>query len=89
MDFSIIELNHFIGYTATFLTIIALLPQVWQVVRTKRARDISLASFLLLFGGATCWLIYGLGLGELPIILTNGIIMTLQATIISYKLKFG
>lgn len=60
-----------IGLVAGFMTSIAVLPQVVRTWRTKHARDISIWQPLILIAGMLLWLIYGLILGDLPLIVAN------------------
>ena len=43
---------------------------------------------LLLMTGMTLWYIYGLVIGELPVILANGITLILVAAITTMKIRF-
>lgn len=60
-----------IGLAAGFLTSIAVLPQVVRTWRIKQANDISIWQPLILITGMALWLIYGVLLGDLPLILAN------------------
>ena len=78
-----------LGYLATALTVVAFAPQVWRVWKLRETRDISLATFALLFLGATVWLIYGILIGSPPIVLTNAALAFFQGIIMIFKLKYG
>ena len=78
-----------IGMIGATLTTIAFLPQAIKTIKTKNTRDLSLYMFLLSGTGVIMWLIYGILIGDLPIIFANVITFFLIATIILMKLKYG
>lgn len=79
----------FIGLIAGLLTSIAALPQVVKTWRSRHARDLSIWQPLLLSLGVALWLIYGMLIGDTPLILANitPLICNLLLTIM--KLKFS
>ena len=81
------EFTSWIGTFAGILTTIAFIPQVSKTWRTRSARDISLLMFLLFSCGVLLWLIYGILLNAMPIIVANGITLTLSASILVMKIK--
>ena len=52
---------------------IANFPQVIKIFRRKSARDISIISISIFFIGSIVWTLYGIELGNLPVIITNGL----------------
>ena len=77
------------GSVAAFCTTVSFLPQVIQVWRTKSADDISLATFTLMSFGVFMWLIYGIGIGSIPIMIANAITLVLAVSILVMKIKYG
>jgi MtN3 and saliva related transmembrane protein len=73
-----------IGRAAVTLTTGAFFPQAIKTWRKGSAEDVSLLTFGALCGGVTLWMAYGLLIGALAIILTNGI--TLPAALSIYGL---
>lgn len=67
----------------------AFFPQVIRTWRTRSTYDISLGMFLLTVFGLLLWLIYGLELGDWPLIVTDAISLILAATILALKLRYG
>ena len=49
----------------------------------------SLAMWLLLCTGVSCWLAYGIALRSGPIILANGVTLVLAAAVLLLKLTHG
>lgn len=82
------ELVTIIGLMAGSLTTISFLPQVIKTWRSKSAKDISLWMFLSFCIGVFLWIIYGIMLGELPIIIPNIITLFLAGTILFFKFKY-
>ena len=81
------DLTNLIGTLAGILTTIAFIPQVAKTWRTRSAGDISLLMFLLFSSGVLLWFIYGLLLQAQPIIIANGITLSLSASILLMKIK--
>jgi MtN3 and saliva related transmembrane protein len=77
-----------VGLAAGTLTTLAFVPQVTKVFRTRSTRDISLPTFLALVLGTALWLLYGILLGEIPLIAANGVSLALVSAVVWGKLKF-
>ncbi|HEX7538804.1 MAG TPA: SemiSWEET family transporter, partial [Syntrophales bacterium] len=60
-----------IGLLAAVVSTVGFAPQVIKVYKTRMTRDLSLGSYIILLSGLFLWLIYGLLLGNVPIILGN------------------
>jgi len=74
------------GLLAGSLTTLAFVPQVLRTWKTRSARDISLATYLMFSCGVLLWLVYGFMLHALPVILANGITLLLSGTILVLKI---
>ena len=70
------------------LTTISFLPQVIKTYRTKNAKDLSIVTFSVFSGGVFLWLVYGIVVGEWPIILANGMTLILSFMIIAMKVRY-
>ena len=77
-----------IGLVAATFTTIALLPQLMKVWKTKSTRDISTGMFMLYGSGLLLWFIYGVYIGDLPIILANSIAFVQALAILIFKAKY-
>ena len=77
-----------LGYIAGILTTIAFVPQVIQIYKTKSAKDVSLAMFLLFTTGVVLWLVYGIKSQALPVIVANAITLFLSCIILFFKYKY-
>ena len=78
-----------LGLAAGSLTTISFLPQVIQTWRSKSAKDISLGMFLTFCTGVFLWLLYGLLIGDTPIVVANTLTFLLASTILGFKVKYG
>ncbi|AFL74468.1 SemiSWEET transporter [Thiocystis violascens] len=75
-----------LGYAAAFLTTASFVPQVWQTLRTRDTRALSLWMYLLFTVGVALWGVYGILLGAWPIILANGVTLLLATIVLWHKL---
>lgn len=77
-----------VGLIAAAFTTAALLPQLIKVWKTKSTKDISTGMFLLYCGGVFLWFIYGVDIGDLPIILANSLAFVQALVILLFKAKY-
>ena len=78
-----------IGFIAAACTTIAFLPQVIKTCRMKETRDISLLMYLVLITGISLWVLYGLLIGDYPILIANGVTVILALIILIAKIRYG
>jgi len=74
-----------IGYIAGTLSSIGFVPQVIKGFKTKHVKDVALWQPVLLSIGMIVWLIYGILLGEMPMILANSFAIACNVTVIIQK----
>ncbi|QLG87319.1 SemiSWEET transporter [Chitinibacter bivalviorum] len=77
-----------LGLLAGTLTTISFAPQVWQVWKSKSAKDISLGMYSLFVLGVAMWLGYGLLVGSAPVYLANTITLILAGAVLVMKVIF-
>ncbi len=75
-----------IGYAAAALTTGSFVPQAILTLRTRDTRGISLSMYSAFTVGVALWLVYGVSLGEWPIVVANAVTLALAATILGTKL---
>ena len=75
-----------IGYLAAALTTGSFVPQALHTLRTRDVSGISLAMYGTFTAGVALWLVYGLVLGEWPIVVANTVTLVLAATILVTKI---
>jgi MtN3 and saliva related transmembrane protein len=70
-----------------FSTTLAFVPQLVLILKTRSTRDISLGTFLTMTTGVFLWFVYGLLIGDGPVIAANGITFLLSLSIVVLKLR--
>ncbi|MCX6789268.1 MAG: SemiSWEET transporter [Candidatus Gribaldobacteria bacterium] len=77
-----------LGLVAAALTTFSSLPQVVKIIKIKETKDISLGMYVLVVAGIILWLVYGLLIGDLPLITANVVSLIFTATILGFKIKY-
>lgn len=80
-------MKEIIGYTACAICIFSVTPQLIQVIKTNSTDDLSLFSIILLLVNSIFWIWYGVLIDEIPIILTDALLISQQIIIFTYKIK--
>jgi MtN3 and saliva related transmembrane protein len=80
MEFAIL-----LGIMAGAMTTGSIVPQVFKIVQSKSARDVSTLFFVIMAGGMLLWLVYGILRPDLVIVLWNGISLGLTLVILALK----
>jgi MtN3 and saliva related transmembrane protein len=83
MDFVMV-----LGIVAGTCSTISFLPQVIKSWKTRQTEDISLLSFAVFSIAVILWLVYGILIKDIPILLTNVLVLLQTASIIVMKLMF-
>ena len=78
-----------IGAAGAALTTLCWLPQALKVIREKETRALSLPATAAFTLGVVLWLIYGLAIGDWPLIGSNAVTLALMAVILAMKLRYG
>jgi MtN3 and saliva related transmembrane protein len=74
-----------LGYAAAVLTTGSFLPQALLTLRTRDVSGISLAMYSSFTLGVALWLLYGLSLGQWPIVAANAVTLALALVILLTK----
>ena len=77
-----------IGILAGILILSGWVPQIAKGYRTKKLTDVSSYLMILIFVGATLWLIYGMALDDVYIMGVNLAAMFLTMVLLSMTLKY-
>jgi MtN3 and saliva related transmembrane protein len=77
------------GYLAACLTTVAFLPQAIKTIRSRKTDELSLAMYILLCAGVLFWLIYGILIADIPLIIANGVTLSLASVVLFLKIKCG
>lgn len=71
-----------IGFVASIITAITLIPQVLKVYKEKSIKGLSLITIILQFAGALSWLIYAYYINSPSLFITSIFIMVSSALLI-------
>ena len=86
---SLVPLIDVVGASGATLTTLCWLPQALKLIREKETRAISLPATVAFTLGVVLWLIYGLAIGDWPLIGSNAVTLTLMLPILAMKLRYG
>jgi MtN3 and saliva related transmembrane protein len=78
-----------IGSISGAITVLSFMPQAWRAWRTRQTRDLSAGTYTLLVAQAVGWTIYGVLLGQAPIIWTNSLVLVVTMIILAAKVRHG
>lgn len=78
-----------LGLIAGGFVVIASLPQILKIIKSKKTSDISLQMYILLNIGTFLWVVYGLITNQVAILIPNIIFQAFNLTILFLKLKHG
>ncbi|MDD5255293.1 MAG: SemiSWEET family transporter [Candidatus Omnitrophica bacterium] len=75
-----------VGTCAASLTMLSFIPQIYKIVKTRSARDVSFMTLLQLTLGVSLWIAYGVHLKDAIIIGAN--VITLVSLLITLGLYY-
>ena len=76
-----------VGLIAACLTTSSFLPQALRIWRTRSARDVSLAMYLMMTAGNTLWLTYGVLIGSISMIFANATCLLMVVSVLVLKIR--
>jgi MtN3 and saliva related transmembrane protein len=76
-----------IGLLAGTLTTLSFTPQLLRIWRRRSAADISYAALVAFIAGVSLWCIYGIAIGSPSVMITNGVTVALNLSILVLKLR--
>ncbi len=77
-----------VGLAAGICTSISLLPQLFKLLKHKKADDISLFYLIILFIGLGLWIWYGFLRQDIPIVATNGFSLVINGIVIVLGIRY-
>ena len=77
------------GYSAACCLVITLLPQLIYTYKTKKSNDISYCFLILQVTTCILFLIYGILLKEIPLIISNTLVLTQSFVLFFFKIKYS
>ncbi|MFT8243050.1 SemiSWEET family sugar transporter [Roseomonas sp. BN140053] len=79
------DMTTLVGSLATIASTTSFVPQAWKIIRTRDTSAISKRMYVVTVVGFSLWLTYGVLLGEVPLMVTNGLCLLLSAFILLMK----
>jgi len=79
--------NAWVGFAAAALTTGSFVPQAVLTLRTRDVSGISLGMYASFTLGVALWLVYGLTIGEWPVVVANALTLALASLILVTKLR--
>lgn len=77
------------AYTATFLNIIMMVPQVAQTWKTKKTKEFALSTPIMFLVACVLWVFYGVAKNAIPVIVANTIVGGMNSVLIYCKVKYN
>jgi len=78
-----------VGSSAALLTMFGFIPQIIKVLKTKSAKDVSLATLLGLSLGVSLWIAYGIHLKDAIIVTANSMTLITLIILLFLYLNYG
>jgi MtN3 and saliva related transmembrane protein len=80
------EITTMTGAFAAIASTASFAPQAWKIIKTRETKDLSAVMYSLTVLGFALWSAYGLMLGQWPLIVSNGVCLSLSLFILMMKL---
>jgi len=77
-----------VGTLAGLCGIVGFTPQIAKIIREKDASSISLKMYAVTTTGFVLWVVYGVLQQSWPIMVSNGVMLVLAATILVLKIRY-
>ena len=81
-------LTNIIGYSATVVATLIMLPQLIKTIKTKRVEDISMMMLIIFMVNNILWVIYGILSNGNPVIVANIIVFIIVLSVFVLKIKY-
>ena len=82
------DIINIVGAAGGIVSSVTFLPQVIKIWKTKSAKDLSMGTLMFLVLNVSLWLLYGILTNLYPIIITNGIVLSMVFIMVYFKLTF-
>ena len=76
-----------VGLIAACLTTSSFLPQAIRIWRTRSARDVSLAMYVMMASGNALWLAYGGLIGSISMLFANATCLLMVLSVLALKVR--
>ena len=89
MDISRLMITTVIGMVGALLTTLAYVPQVIKTWKTQSVKALSKGLSMLFLIGTLFWLIYGILINQLPVVISNAVMMILSGLLLVFNFIYG
>ena len=77
-----------VGYAGLVTAVAVMMPQAWQMYKTKKVRDVSWGTLILWCMNTLLWAVYSVMLPSLPMFIANGIACVISIFQIALKARY-
>lgn len=81
------DFTSIVGTLAACCTTASFIPQVYQIIKSRDTAGISIIMYSIFTFGIFLWLLYGILIGDMPIIIANGITLSLTIAVLILTIK--
>ena len=78
-----------IGFIAAICTTTSFLPQAFKTLKTKKTKELSLPTYIILATGVALWTVYGFYTKDMPVFISNGLTLLFVLPILITKVQHG
>jgi MtN3 and saliva related transmembrane protein len=82
------QFTNYLGIAAGIVTGVSLLPQLFKIIKNKKAEDISYSMLAVLITGLCGWVWYGIRKKDMPIIFTNAFSIFINILTIIFSARY-
>ena len=82
------DISTYVGIGAGICTAVSMLPQLYKIIKDKKAEDISYMMLITLLTGLGAWIWYGVLKKDWPIIVTNSFSFLTNMVIIFFSVRY-
>ena len=77
-----------LGYAATLVGAIQLVPEVMKALRTHHLKDLSWGMISLMLISSVLWIAYGIAILTIPLVISAGMNMLFEVSLAVLKVKY-
>jgi MtN3 and saliva related transmembrane protein len=71
-----------IGSLAALASMVSFSPQAWRIIKTRDTEGISAAAYSITVAAFALWVIYGVIIGQWPLVVSNAVCLVLSGFIL-------
>jgi MtN3 and saliva related transmembrane protein len=77
-----------IAILAPIFNCVQVLPQLWKTFRTKRVKDLSYYTILLMISTNLLWFLHGYFIFDIPLLISGGINLVVNSSLMLLYMKY-